>query len=130
MSHIDSFRDLKVWQLAMELSERVYSMTRTFPDDERFGLTSQLRRAVVSVPANIAEGHARRSTKEYLRFLPIAIGSLAEVETLVELAIRLAYVTNERTASLLDTIGEERRIFRGLQRSLEAKVQSTPTPDP
>lgn len=115
---IESFKDLRVWQLGMELSERVYNMTKTFPDEEKFGLTSQMRRAVVSVPANVAEGHARKSTKEYLRFLSIAVGSLAEVETYVELAIRLSYVTSDRTSQLVEAIAEERRMLRGLQRSL------------
>ena len=130
MSEIDSFRDLKVWQLGMELCERVYAMTRTFPDDGRFGLTSQLRRAIVSVPANIAEGHARKSTKEYLRCLSIAVGSLAEVETYVELSIQLEYVTRERTAPLLESIAEERRMLRGLQRSLESRKQDSLIPHP
>ena len=87
---IQNFRDLKVWQLGMELVERIYRLSNTFPPEERFGLTSQLRRAAASVPANIAEGHARRTTKDYLRFLSIAVGSLAEVETFIELAVRLA----------------------------------------
>lgn len=130
MNQIDSFRDLKVWQLAMELTERIYTMTKTFPDDEKYGLTSQLWRAIISVPANIAEGHARKSTKEYLRFLSIAVGSLAEVETFVELAIRLQYVNKERTTPLLESIGEERRMLRGLQRSLEARDPNSLTPDP
>ena len=119
---IDSFHDLKVWQLGMELVERVYAMTKTFPDEEKFGLTSQLRRAIVSVPANIAERHARQSTKEYLRFLSIAVGSLAEVETFVELATRLAFLNRKRTESLLSAIAEERQMLRGLQRSLNTKL--------
>ncbi|MCO6043693.1 four helix bundle protein [Aeoliella sp. ICT_H6.2] len=127
---IESFKDLKVWQLGMELSERVYNMTKTFPDEEKFGLTSQMRRAVVSVPANIAEGHARNSTKEYMRFLSIAVGSLAEVETFVELSIRLSYVTAERTSQLLESIAEQRRMLRGLQRSLSDKNNESLTPDP
>lgn len=73
---IRSHRDLKVWQLGMELTEPVYALTKEFPADERFGLTSQLRRAAASVPASIAEGNARGSTKEHLRFLSIALGSL------------------------------------------------------
>lgn len=126
---IEGFKDLMVWQLGMELSERVYNMTKTFPDEEKFGLTSQLRRAVVSVPANIAEGHARNSTKEYLRFLSFAVGSLAEVETFVELSIRLSLVTAERTSQLLESIAEERRMLRGLQRSLSDKNDDSPTPE-
>ena len=119
---IQSFRDLKVWQLGMELAERIYRMTKTLPDDERYGLTSQLRRAAASVPANIAEGHARESTKEYLRFLSIAVGSLAEVETYVELCVRLAYVDAARVKPLAESIAEQRRMLRALQRSLNAKL--------
>lgn len=73
---IQSHRDLTVWQLGMEIAESVYELTRVFPKEETYGLTSQLRRAIVSVPANIAEGNARSSTKEYLHLLSIAVASL------------------------------------------------------
>jgi four helix bundle protein len=86
---IRSHRDLHVWELGMQIVERVYELTQGFPADERFGLTSQLRRAAVSIPANISEGNARNSTREYLRFLSIGIGSLAEVETMLDIALRL-----------------------------------------
>src|SRR5262245_57592740 len=88
---IRNYRDLAVWQLGMDITVKVYETTKNFPADERFGLTSQLRRAIASVPANIAEGHARSSTKDYLRFVAIAIGSLAESATFIELAGRLNY---------------------------------------
>src|SRR6266480_2517836 len=88
---IQTHRDLKVWQLGMSITEDVYRLTDAFPENERFGLISQLRRAAVSVPANIAEGNTRSSTKEYLRHLFIAVGSLAEVETFLDLALRLRY---------------------------------------
>jgi four helix bundle protein len=86
---VKSYKDLVVWQKAMDLTSLVYEVTADLPPDERFGLISQARRAAVSVPANIAEGHRRSSTKDYLRFLSFAAGSLAEVETLVELAASL-----------------------------------------
>ena len=121
---IRSHHDLKVWQLGMDVCERIYALTRDFPTDERFGLISQLRRAAISVPANIAEGNARSSTKEYLRHLSIAIGSLAEVETFLELAARLAYGQPVAIRQLMDSIGEERRMLRGLQRSLRLKLSS------
>ena len=124
---IKSHRDLNVWQLGMEITERVYELTRDFPSDERFGMVSQLRRAAISVPANIAEGNARSSTKEYLRFLAIAIGSLAEIETFLELALRLKYGQSNNIQRLVDLIGEERRMLRGLQRSLRARL--TPPSD-
>src|SRR5689334_20011421 len=97
---INSFRDLKVWQLGMEIVEHAYHLTSAFPKDELYGLTSQLRRAAVSVPANIAEGHARAFTKEYQRHLSIAVGSLAEVETYLELCVRLQYGTRDAIAKL------------------------------
>ena len=124
---IKSHRDLNVWQLGMEITERVYELTIDFPTDERFGMVSQLRRAAISVPANIAEGNARSSTKEYLRFLAIAIGSLAEIETFLELALRLKYGQSNIIQRLVDLIGEERRMLRGLQRSLRARL--TPPSD-
>src|SRR5262245_44142364 len=88
---IRNYRDLTVWQLGMDIAVRVYEATRNFPTDEKFGLTSQLRRAAASVPANIAEGHARATTKDYLRHVSIAIGSLAETATFIELAGRLSF---------------------------------------
>jgi len=83
---------LDVWRDSMALVETVYRLSRTFPDTERFGLTSQVRRCAVSIPSNIAEGAARRSTAEYLRFLSIARGSLSELDTQIQIAIRLGYV--------------------------------------
>ncbi|ODT95852.1 MAG: hypothetical protein ABS82_06770 [Rhodanobacter sp. SCN 67-45] len=85
--------DLSVWKRAMSLVEQVYARSSAFPDSERFGLTAQLRRAAVSVPSNIAEGAARRSTPEYLRFLSIARGSLSELDTQLQIAARLGYGT-------------------------------------
>src|SRR5690606_24522123 len=89
--NIQSFRDLLVWQKAMNLVTEVYQLTQQFPKEEMYGLSSQIRRAVVSVPSNIAEGH-QRGTKEFLQFLKIAKGSLAEVETQLEIALRLNYL--------------------------------------
>ena len=106
----------------MELAERVYALTKDFPTDERYGLTSQLRRAIVSVPANIAEGNARDSTKEYLRFISIALGSLAEVETFLELAKRLEVSNPESVVELLAQVIEERKMLRSLQASLRRRL--------
>ncbi len=78
---IQNYKELEVWQIAMDLAETCYQITRGFPKEELFGLTSQIRRAAVSIPANIAEGHARHHTKEYLQFLGVARGSLMELET-------------------------------------------------
>ena len=91
---IDSHRDLLVWQKAMDLVELVYSITNLFPTSETYRLTAQLTRAAVSVPANIAEGYGRASTRDYAHFLSIAKGSLMETETLLMLAVRLKYLTD------------------------------------
>lgn len=119
---IKSHRDLSVWQLGMEIAEAVYEVTRSFPKEELYGLTSQIRRAAVSVPANIAEGNARSSTKEYLHLLSVSVGSLAEVETHLELALRFHYADPASVQKLESLIGEERRMLRGLQRALRNKL--------
>lgn len=87
-----SFRELRVWQQAMDLVEKVYVLTQDFPRQETYGLISQVRRAVISVPSNIAEGHTREHIKEYLHHLSMAQASLAEVETQLEIAARLKYL--------------------------------------
>jgi four helix bundle protein len=119
---IRNYRDLAVWQLGMDITVKVYEATKSFPSDERFGLTSQLRRAVASVPANIAEGHARSSTKDYLRFVAIAIGSLAETATFVELAGRLNYGNVDELRKIFEMTLEERRMLRALQKSLRRRL--------
>lgn len=106
----------------MEIAEEVYSLSQGFPAEERFGLTSQMRRAAISIPANIAEGNSRSSTKDYLRFLSMAVGSLAELETFLDLAQRLDFCKADGVAELADQLGEERRMLRGLQRSLRTKL--------
>ncbi len=92
---VSGFRDLRVWQQGMDLVEQVYRISQDFPRSELYGLTSQLRRAAVSVPANIAEGHNREHIKEYLHHLSVAQGPLAEVQTELEIAARLNYVPSE-----------------------------------
>jgi four helix bundle protein len=98
MAEIRSHRDLIVWQKAMDLAVEVYRLSKGFPNDELYRLTSQLTRAIISVPANVAEGHARATAKDYAQFPAIAKGSLAEAETFLLLAVRLGYI-NEVTAS-------------------------------
>jgi four helix bundle protein len=119
---IRNYRDLGVWQNGMDIALAVYKVAKTFPDDERFGLTSQLRRAAASVPANIAEGHARSSTKDYLRHVSIAIGSLAEVATFVELAGRLNYGRIDELRKIYEMTTEERKMLRALQKSLRRRL--------
>jgi len=92
---IRSFRDLRVWQVGMELVEQVYRSTNKFPRHEFYGLAAQLQRAAVSIPSNIAEGHTRWHLKEYLHFLSVAQGSIAELETQIEIARRLQYLPVE-----------------------------------
>lgn len=97
-----TYRDLVVWDLAMSVATDVYALTRTWPADERFGLVSQVRRAAASVPSNIAEGHGRHAPAEFRQFLGIARGSLREVETQIELAVRLNYADPQDAKPLLD----------------------------
>jgi len=111
-------KQLVAWQVAMDLAEAVHLATRGFPDDERFGLRMQLRRAAVSVPSNIAEGHGRTSAREYARFVLIARGSLKEAETQILLSQRFAYLTSETTESLLGLSTRINKLLTGLQRRL------------
>lgn len=115
------YSDLVVWQKALVWVERVYAATREWPADERFGLTSQVRRAAVSVPSNIAEGCARRSTPEFLRYLAIARGSLAEAETQLIIAGRLGYLAQVPLSGLIDDADEISRMLAGLITKLEER---------
>jgi four helix bundle protein len=99
-----SFRELRVWQQAIDLVEKIYRLTQTFPKQETYGLMSQLRRAVISVPSNIAEGHTREHLKEYLHHLSMAQASLAEVETQLEIGVRLDYISRGQLSNVLDEI--------------------------
>jgi four helix bundle protein len=111
--------DLIVWQKAMELVEEVYKMTKAFPKEELYGLTSQLRRSVVSVPSNLAEGHSRRGSREFMHRVSIAHGSLSEVETQIEIAFRLAYITDVQRTQIFALSAETGRIINGVFQSLE-----------
>lgn len=103
MTQVRSYKDLRVWQQAMDFVVVLYTMTDSFPKSEQFGLTNQMRRAAVSIPSNIAEGHVR-SRKEFSRFLQIALGSLAELETQMELAQRIGYLPLEKYNNLNEKI--------------------------
>jgi four helix bundle protein len=111
-------KNLVAWQVSMDFAAAIHIATRDFPDDERFGLSMQLRRAAVSVPSNIAEGHGRTSRREYARFVLIARGSLKEAETQVLLAQRFAYLTPEKTEELLGLSTRINKLLTGLQRRL------------
>jgi len=119
---INSYRDLMVWQAAMSLAESVYAVSGDFPRSETYGLTSQVRRAIVSVAANIAEGHGRETTGAFVQFLRMAQGSLKEAETHVILAQRLEFATSEDAGELLTSCDELGRMLRALIRSLQEKA--------
>src|SRR5438128_1385579 len=121
MPDIRNYRDLKVWQRSIDLVVDVYHTTKGFPREELYGLTSQSRRAAASVPANIAEGHSRSHRKDIVRFLEIAHGSLAEVETHLIVAFRLAYLTESNLTTLLSRTAEIGRMLNGLRHSLRAE---------
>lgn len=112
------YRELKVWQSAMQLAEEAYRLAGGFPKQEIYGLTSQLQRSAVSIPSNIAEGQGRNSPNEFRHFLGIALGSLAELETQILLAQRFNYISEQecgRAFQLADEIG---KMLKGLQKSL------------
>jgi four helix bundle protein len=115
-----SYQELLVWQRGMALAKLVYRLTFRFPREEKFGLTSQIRRAAVSVPSNIAEGQARQSTKEFLQFFSHAEGSLAELETQTLLSVELGFVYKEDVIEILNTIDELQKMIVGLKRKLPA----------
>ena len=123
MKNKGMFHDLVVWQKGMKLAKEIYQITRDMPDSEKFGLTSQMRRASVSIPSNIAEGNARRTILDYIRFLVIARGSLAELETQLILASELKMLSD--TDALFELLREVRRILQGLIDSLNEKQKSS-----
>ncbi len=117
-SNIKSHRDLIAWQKAMKLTEAVYQLTRSFSREEIYGITSQIRRCAVSIPANIAEGQGRRRKKEFQQFLGHARGSLLELDTHLELALRFDYINSGVYQTILPQIQEVGRLLNGLMRSL------------
>ena len=122
---VRSYRDLKVWQRAMELAVECHMLTRRFPRRSSSGLVAQLERAAGSVPANIAEGNGRRTRADYLRHLSIANGSLAELETHMLLAARLGLVSPREIRRVLSTASEVGRLLAGLIRALRSEQPST-----
>ena len=122
-SLIRSYRDLIVWKKSMDLVIEVYRCTEQFPKSEAYGLVSQLRRAAVSVPSNIAEGHSRASTGEFRQFIGHALGSLVEIETQIEIAHRLGYVDCNTAAEILRRSDEIGKMLAGLTKSLANKLR-------
>ena len=115
---VKNYQELIVWQKSMDLVEEVYKSSRDFPREDIYGLTSQTRRASVSIPSNIAGGQRRRTTSDFLRHLSIAYGSLREVETQILIARRLRYVAQTRVDGVMDLAGEVGRLLNGLINSL------------
>ncbi|MEA3279580.1 MAG: four helix bundle protein [Thermodesulfobacteriota bacterium] len=118
---IENYKELKVWQKSYKLCLEIYRITAKFPKEERYGLTSQIRRSVVSIPSNIAEGYGRKTTPEYIRFLYIAYGSNCELETQILLSGDLDYIKTGKLKILREGIGEVERMLKALIKSLENK---------
>lgn len=112
-------KNLKVWQLGMDLVVDIYRITRAFPDGEKFGLVSQMRRCAVSIPSNIAEGASRNSQKEFVNYLYISLGSLSELDTQMEVAHRVNYLNIENTNAIMMKMDEVGRLLSGLIRSIK-----------
>jgi four helix bundle protein len=119
-----SYRDLLVWQKSMALAKEIYKLTAKFPPEEKFGLISQMRRAVVSIPSNIAEGQARNTTGEFVQFISHAEGSLAELDTQLTLAVELNFLPAEKAKFCMDSIAELRRMLNGLRRAVTGQKPS------
>jgi S23 ribosomal protein. len=119
---IESYKDLEAWRLAVQATKAVYRLSERFPTEERFGLISQIRRASVSIPSNIAEGWGRQSTQDYVRFLRMARGSIFEVETQIVLARELGFVADEQTTEADSILKDAGRVLAGLIRSIERKL--------
>ena len=115
--------DLLVWQKEMNLVTEIYITTTTFPNEERFGLVSQARRAAVSIPSNIAEGHGRKLTVAYINHLSIAYGSLMELETQTQIAVRLSFAPEDKASALLKQMDEIGKMLTGLKNSLSERTR-------
>jgi four helix bundle protein len=118
-----SFRELEVWKQSMDLVVACYELTKPFPASERFGLVSEIRRAAVSIPSNVAEGYCRRTTGAYAHHVSISLGSHGELDTQMEAAERLGYLPPEKRQMLVPSINSVGRLLNGLYNSLEQKLQ-------
>ena len=116
-----NYKDLIVWQKAIDLAKRIYGVTRMFPREEKFGLTSQMRRAAVSIPSNIAEGQARRTTPEFIQFVSHAEGSAAELDTQIILAVELEFCAKKDALPIYELNDEIRRMLNTLRRKLSER---------
>mgnify|MGYP000857337552 CR=1 FL=1 len=119
---VQSYKELNVWKKGMEIVDQVYGLTETFPSKEQYGLASQMQRAAVSIPTNIAEGFARHHTKEFVQFLHIALGSCAELETHLMISERRGYVAAARSNELQGELEHESRMLMALIKSLRKRI--------
>ena len=115
-------KDLEAWKKSVELVTEVYNITKTFPEDEKYGMVSQIRRAAISIPSNIAEGAARNSNKEMLRFLDISLGSIAELETQIIISQKLEYINQ---TDIYEKINSTAALINGLKKYLQNKTKDT-----
>lgn len=115
---IKTFRDLLVWRKSMAMVSEVYRLSKRFPRDELYGLTSQMRRCAVSIPSNVAEGYGRQSTNDYVRFLRMAMGSLYELQTQIEIAANLEYAPSTAAETIHESVREIERMMSSLLKKL------------
>ena len=121
MKSLSSYRELTVWQKSIDLAGKIYAITQKYPAEEKFGITSQMRRAATSIPTNIAEGQARRNTGEFLQSLGIARGSLAELETFLILSVNLRFLATPESENLLNACTEINKMLNALMKSLSTR---------
>ncbi|MFQ6083571.1 MAG: four helix bundle protein [Candidatus Aminicenantia bacterium] len=119
---LKGYKELNIWQKAYSLCLDIYRITKSFPEDEKYGLTIQMRRSAISVPSNIAEGYGRKSTQEYIHFLYIAYGSTCELETQAMIAMDLEYIKSSEKELIIEKISEVERMLKALINSLEKKI--------
>jgi len=120
---LKNHKELEVWQRSFKLCKAIYQLTTEFPSEERFGLTSQIRRNAVSIPSNIAEGYNRNSTRDYVRFLWVANGSIAELDTQLLLSAEMKMGPTDRIHAAIDELSHIERMLRALIRSLDKKLR-------
>ena len=118
-----NYKELKVWQKAMDLTVEVYKLVKLLPKEETYALSDQMRRAVVSIPSSIAEGQGRNSDKEFIQFLSIARGSLWELETQIEICLRIGYIDQSLTTNIYNLIAEISKMLNALSNSLKSQNQ-------
>ncbi len=120
---MNDFRELIVWQKSIELVENIYQITNSYPKEELFSLTSQIRRSAISIPSNVAEGFGRKSTLDYIHFLHIARGSLYELQTQLEISNRIKYLSENELHSMIEHCKEVEKLLNGLIKSLANKIK-------